>query len=133
MRINTFWNLLGTFGVALAGGLLGASLLSPQAPEAGPVAISGANNAIVGTYGVGGVLTASGNLWQYRPDKKGWVTLDESFKLEDEATSVQPLPVPTERIAHIETFGFLVDRDNTCWLYDIEAKAWKNIGAPPLK
>lgn len=132
MKTNTLWNLLGTFVVALIGGLLGASLMSPSAPEAGPIPPT-VKSGIVATYGVGGVVTASGAFWQYRPDKDGWVSLDESFALESETTKIAPLPVPMAQVAHIETFGFLVDRDDNCWLYNIEGQKWQNIGKPPLK
>ena len=84
------------------------------------------------TFGVGGVVTSKGELWQYRPDRESWITLDESFALEGQATSVVPLPVPTTNIRIMETFGFLVTQDNECWLYDIDNHVWEPIGKPKL-
>jgi hypothetical protein len=115
---------------AFLGGFAATAFLQPETPAAGMVDPS--NPGIAGTFGVGGVLTAAGDVWQYRPDKDRWVTLDESFALEGQATGVAPLPVPVSRVRHMETFGFLVT-DEACYLYDLDGRAWKNIGMPPMK
>jgi hypothetical protein len=59
------------------------------------------------------------------------VTLDESFALEGQATTVVPLPVPVSRVRHMETFGFLVTQDDQCWLYNIDEHRWESVGTPP--
>jgi hypothetical protein len=97
---------------------------SPAGPERG---------GLVATYGVGGVLTRDGELWQYRPDRSRWLTLDESFGLEGKPTKLVPLPVAAADVKLMETFGFLVTRKDECWLYDLDKNAWSNIGAPPFK
>ena len=119
------------FGLAFLGGLAGSWLFRPELPMAGPVVTDG-KPGVVATFGVGGVMTWEGELWQYRPDKESWVHLDESFGLESQATSIVPLPVKAEDIRHMETFGFLVTRDDTCWLYDFDGQRWKEIGKPPF-
>ncbi len=123
--------LLRTTGIgvlAFLGGVVGSWVTRPSAPQAGPVTEEG---QIAATFGVGGVLTAEGAFWQYRPDKGKWLRLDESFALEGEATAIEPLPVPLEAVRHAETFGFLVTRDDVCWLYNIEEQRWTQIGKPP--
>ncbi len=118
---------------AFVGGLAGSLVLRPEAPSAGTVDLGQGNDrpAVVATFGVGGVLTYEGELWQYRPDKKEWMTLDDSFALEGQATKVVPLPVPVDRIRHMETFGFLVTKDDECWLYNIDQQRWEDVGKPP--
>lgn len=115
---------------AFLGGVAGSMLLRPEAPEAS-VILKQPDVRLVGTFGVGGVVTASGELWQYRPDKSRWVTLDESFALEGQATGVFPLPVPVERIRAMETFGFLITEEEACWLYNLDQRRWEEIGSPP--
>ena len=44
---------------------------------------------------------------------------------------VFPLPLPPANVRIFETFGFLVDSEDRCWLYDIDNKKWVDIGAPP--
>ena len=88
---------------------------------------------VVATFGVGGVLTRDGDLWQYRPDKSRWLTLDESFASEGTSTKLVPLPVPADQIKSMETFGFIVTYSDECWLYDLDQHVWKNIGAPPFQ
>jgi hypothetical protein len=117
---------------AFAGGVLGSWIVRPEAPQAGPV-MTGTRGDLVATFGVGGVVTRQGELWQYRPDKSRWVTLDESFALEGQATGVVPLPVPPERVHHMETFGFLVTDADECWLYNLDQRRWENIGRPPIR
>jgi hypothetical protein len=111
--------------------MAGSALLRPEAPEAGM--IDPQPIGLVGTFGIGGVLTADGEYWQYRPDKERWVTLDESFALEGQATSIAPLPIPVAKIRHMETFGFLIADNNDCWLYDLDNRVWRNIGKPPYR
>ena len=118
------WGLM-----AFAGGMAGSWIGEPTRSEAGMIDLLGGQR-VIGTFGVGGVITEDGGLWQYRPDKGAWLTLDESFALEGQATSVSPLPVPPAQIRHMETFGFLVDTSDRCWLYDIEEKVWNEIGSP---
>ncbi len=119
---------------AFLGGMAGSWFLTPEAPQAGLVDFGsrGDTPGVVATFGVGGVMTWEGELWQYRPDKEKWVTLDESFALEGQATKAVPLPVAAEDIRHMETFGFLVDRDDNCWLYNIDEQRWESVGKPPF-
>ena len=114
---------------AMAGGYWLAP--SPLAARAIPPK-GGDRGGLVATFGVGGILTRDGELWQYRPDRDKWITLDESFGLEGQATKVIPLPVPAEEIKFMETFGFLVTWSDECWLYDLDRQEWKKIGAPPF-
>lgn len=133
-HVKRFWRGALFLTVAFLGGMAGAWLLQPAAPAAGPLEFGGGkvHPGVVGTFGVGGVVTWEGELWQYRPDKKKWVTLDESFALEGQATKVVPLPVPAREIRHMETFGFLVTRSDDCWLYNIDEQRWEEIGKPPF-
>jgi len=117
--------------MAVVGGLVGSWIVRPDVPEAGPL-FGPAASGIAATFGVGGILSADGQLWQYRLDKKKWVKLDESFKLESQNTNIEPLPIPVSEIQHLETFGFIVAEDGTCWLYNIKNQKWEDIGAPPL-
>ena len=130
MRIKGFWRMAAFLAAAFLGGMAGSWMLQPGSPEAGVIELSRSSD-VVGTYGVGGVITGDGQLWQYRPDKSKWITLDESFALEGQGTNAVPLPVPIETIKFMETFGFLVTRDGECWLYDLDQKGWSSIGAPP--
>jgi hypothetical protein len=115
--------------VAFGGGVVGSWITAPDAPQAGWVDTK--NGGIVATFGVGGVAMKDGSLWQYRPDKEKWVPLDESFALEGQGTTVFPLPVAMNQIQHMETFGFLVTRDDQCWLYNIDEHRWESVGTPP--
>ena len=85
---------------------------------------------MVATYGVGGVLKSNGSLYQYRPEKKAWVTIDESFRLDGETRKVLPLPVAATDVARMEGFGFIVTRTGSCWLYNLDTNRWENIGRP---
>jgi hypothetical protein len=114
--------------LAIFGGMLGSALFQPEAPRASTV---NPEQRLVATFGVGGVVTAEGELWQYRPDKDRWLKLDESFALEGQASQIVPLPLPPAEIRIFETFGFFIDQDDKCWLYDIEEKHWAEIGSPP--
>jgi hypothetical protein len=88
------------------------------------------NANIVGVFGVGGVISENGTLWQYHPSEKRWMTIDEAFKLDDRETHILPLPVPADQIRFMESFGFLVTKDGQVWQYDLEQKSWQNIGTP---
>lgn len=133
MRIR-FWSGVGLGAFLALLVVLGGHILNPAAMAARPPATPQvvARGGLVTSYGVGGVLTRDGELWQYRPDQNKWITLDESFALEGNKTRLVPLPVPAEQVKEMETFGFLVTWSDECWLYDLDSQQWKNIGAPPF-
>jgi hypothetical protein len=81
-------------------------------------------------WGVGGVLTKDGTIWQYRPEARRWVTIDQSFTLDGEKRTLLPLPVPASEIESMQGFGFLLTRAGVAWLYDLDENRWKNIGKP---
>jgi hypothetical protein len=85
---------------------------------------------ILGTFGVGGVISESGTLWQYLPDAKRWMTIDEAFRRDGRETHILPLPVPAAQIRYMESWGFLVTKDGKVWHYDLDANRWENIGTP---
>lgn len=119
---------LGLAGLAVAAALSlggGAALDRPAPAEAAAAAPS-----IVATYGVGGVLKSDGNLYQWRPERKQWVTIDESFRLDGETRKILPLPVVATEVVRMEGFGFLVTRGGACWLYNLDSNRWENIGRP---
>ena len=89
-----------------------------------------AGSSVVATYGVGGVLKSNGSLYQWRPEKKTWVTIDESFRLDGETRKVLPLPVAASDVARMEGFGFIVTKSGSCWLYNLDTNKWENIGRP---
>ncbi len=113
-----------TLGAALA--LTGIGRLGQ------PDAATAASKApgILVTYGVGGVLKADGNLYQWRPERKQWVNIDESFRLDGETRKILPLPVVASEVARMEGFGFIVTRGGACWLYNLDSNRWENIGRP---
>jgi hypothetical protein len=86
--------------------------------------------SILGVYGVGGVISESGTLWQYHPGEKRWMTIDEAFKIDKRETHILPLPVPAAQIRFMESFGFLVTKDGHVWQYDLEQNRWQDIGTP---
>jgi hypothetical protein len=129
MQAKQFWRGAAFLAAAFVGGMVGSWALHPDLPEASE--IHSGKGRVAGTFGVGGVLTTDGKLWQDRPDKTRWVTLDESFALEEQGTSAYPLPVPMESIRFMETFGFLVTQEDECWLYDVDQQRWKSVGTPP--
>lgn len=131
MTRSSFARGAAFLAVAFLGGIVGSWVGRPGSTAASPVMTEFSRGSIIGTFGVGGVLTREGKFWQYRPDKKKWLTLDESFALEGQGTSVVPLPVTISQIRHMETFGFLVTASDQCWLYDVEQKLWVDIGQPP--
>ena len=119
---------LGLAGLAVAAALSlgGGAALDRLAPaEAAAAAPS-----IVATYGVGGVLKSDGNQYQWRPERKQWVTIDESFPLDGETRKILPLPVVATEVIRMEGFGFLVTRGGACWLYNLDSNRWENIGRP---
>jgi hypothetical protein len=107
-----------------------AALFWAPGPENGAVAIAAPKGSVVLAWGVGGVLTDDGTLWQFRPESRRWVTVDQSFALDGERRKVLPLPVPAGEIAHMEGFGFLITKSGSAWLYNLDSDAWENIGAP---
>ena len=119
--------------LALAGLALVAALTlsgGAGADRPAPAAAAAAGPSIVATYGVGGVLKSDGKLYQWRPERKQWVTIDESFRLDGETRKVLPLPVVVTEVVRMEGFGFIVTRGGTCWLYDLDTNRWENIGRP---
>ena len=110
-----------TIGLAAAWALHAAS---PAQAAPGP------GGAVVATYGVGGLLKSNGTLYQWRPERKQWVTIDESFKLDGETRHVLPLPVAAADVARMEGFGFIVTHSGNCWLYNLDTNRWENIGKP---
>jgi hypothetical protein len=85
---------------------------------------------VVGVYGVGGVIGEDGTLWQYMPDRKKWLDIDEAFRSEGQEKQILPLPVRAEEIQFMESWGFLVTREGVCWHYDLQANRWENVGSP---
>ena len=118
---------LGLAGFALVAALTLAGSIPGERPAPAEAA---AGSSIVATYGVGGVLKSDGNLYQWRPERKQWVTIDESFRLDGETRKILPLPVVATEVARMEGFGFLVTRGGTCWLYNLDSNRWENIGRP---
>lgn len=100
-----------------------------QGRSAARTAARPAGNVLI-AWGVGGVLTEEGTLWQYRPESKRWVTIDQSFALDGERRKVLPLPVAARAIESMQGFGFLVTRGGSAWLYNLDLNRWENIGRP---
>ena len=87
---------------------------------------------IVLTFGVGGVLTDDGTLWQYRPDLDTWLTMDDAYRMEGhENIRTMPLPVNVSEIRDMASWGFIVTTSGDLWLYDIDADRWKMLANPP--
>ncbi len=117
--------------LALAGlALVVAFTLSGGAGAGRSAEAASTGSAIVATYGVGGVLKSDGKLYQWRPERRQWVTIDESFRLDGETRKVLPLPVVVSEVVRMEGFGFIVTRGGTCWLYNLDSNTWENIGRP---
>lgn len=117
--------------LALAGLALVVAFALPGGAGAGRSAeAASTGTAIVATYGVGGVLKSDGRLYQWRPERKQWVTIDESFRLDGETRKVLPLPVVVTEVVRMEGFGFIVTRGGSCWLYNLDSNTWENIGRP---
>lgn len=102
----------------------------PAAFLDGSKAMASPKGEILLVWGVGGVLTDDGTLWQFRPESRRWVTVDQSFALDGERRKVLPLPVPAGEVAHMRGFGFLVTKGGSAWLYNLDSDTWENIGAP---
>ena len=120
---KSWWGAIGfALVVALAAAGLGGGRSSSDAATGSP--------SIVATYGVGGVLKSDGNLYQWRPEKKRWVSIDESFRIDGESRAVLPLPVAPTDVARMEGFGFIVTKSGVCWLYNLDSNRWENIGRP---
>lgn len=85
---------------------------------------------ILKVFGLGGVMTADGTIWQYRPDKNEWLTIDDAFRAQGKETRILPLPVRPEEVREMATWGFLVTTAGDCWLYDIDRNRWQQL-APP--
>jgi hypothetical protein len=85
---------------------------------------------VVLAYSVGGVLTADGNLWQYRPDQERWLLVDEAFRQEGRETHILPLPVAADDIRQMESFGFIVTKAGDTWLYEVEPDKWRKLTVP---
>jgi len=107
-----------------------AALFVPSGPTDTGEALAGPKGDIVLIWGVGGVLTDDGTLWQFRPESRRWVTVDQSFALDGERRQVLPLPVSAGEIADMRGFGFIVTKGGSAWLYNLDENAWENIGAP---
>jgi len=114
--------LLAIFAV-----VIGLAVLAGRGQTARAAAPSG---NILMAWGVGGVLTDDGNLWQYRPESRKWVTVDQSFSLDGERRKVLPLPVAAQDIAQMQGFGFLITKAGVCWIYNLDENHWERIGAP---
>lgn len=106
---------------AVVAWVLWPSASIPQAPGSGEVVMA---------FGVGGVLTRDGALWQYRLDTRDWVTIDQAFEDQGQDTHILPLPVRVSEISSMESFGFIITRGGDCWLYDLEEDKWENVGRP---
>lgn len=110
--------------------ILGSLMLAARANMSAAQPSQG-RGEIVLTCAPGTVLTKDGTIWVYRPDRKEWLTIDQSFAESDgRKTKVLPLPVPADNIADMASFGFIVTRSGSCWLYDLEKDQWRDVGAP---
>jgi hypothetical protein len=130
MRLSK--SLFGRLSLAIAVTLIAlvASLSGHSGvPGVDPAEASPSGNIVL-IWGVGGVLTGDGKLWQYRPESRHWVTVDQSFALDGERRKVLPLPVPPGQIEAMQGFGFIVTKAGSSWLYNLDSDKWENIGAP---
>ena len=107
-----------------AGAILLGAVANPSAGQ------PGAGSTVVRIIGVGGVMTADGVIWQFRPDRAIWQTIDQSFHDQGKETHVLPLPVPAESIQDMVTFGFLLTKSGDCWLYDLNKDKWQKLPPP---
>jgi hypothetical protein len=115
--------------LVLAACVLLSLLITSRAGASG----SGTPGQILKLFGVGGVLTSDGTLWEYRPDLGRWITIDAAFKDQGRDTHVLPLPVAAGSIREIVTFGFLLTDQGECWLYDLEKDKWEKLPSPPSR
>ena len=123
MRIKNTARWAGALALALSIGFVTGVAQEPNGPR------------IVGVYGVGGVISDDGILWQYMPEERRWMTIDEAFEAGGQfagsgKSNVLPLPVPVEEIEHMESWGFLVTQESIAWHYDLRSNRWENIGRP---
>ena len=119
--------------VAAALAVPGMALLGrpdPAKDTGQATAAPASGSSVVATYGVGGVLKSDGNLYQWRPERRQWVSIDESFRIDGEKRNVLPLPVAASEVARMEGFGFIVTRGGTAYLYNLDSNRWENIGRP---
>ena len=127
------WLPVGLGGVAI---WLILGMLAQPDDAAGLVGASWAGKtdtkpaAVLLTYGIGGVLTADGTLWQYRPDIDRWLTIDEAFRKEGQKTHVMPLPVPADQIRDMATFGFILTKSGDLWFYELSSDKWRRLNSP---
>lgn len=105
-------------------------LAVPSSRQGGHTAEAAPKGRVLLAWGVGGVLTDDGTLWQFRPESRRWVTVDQSFALDGERRSVLPIPVPADQVADMQGFGFLVTKEGAAWLYDLDSNKWESLGAP---
>jgi hypothetical protein len=127
------WILAGLFVLALWLGthaLTGPAAAQSRVIPGKSTSAAAPGGRVLMVWGVGGVLTTDGKLWQYRPEKTRWVTIDESFSMDGEQRRVLPLPVAARDVQFMQGFGFLVTRGGTAWLYDLDKNVWRNIGTP---
>ena len=124
MRSKHTFLWIGSLAIALSIGFVSGSAQEADTPR------------VIGVYGVGGVLSDDGILWQYMPEQRRWMTIDEAFAEggqfagSGQESHILPLPVPVEEIAYMESWGFLVTRDSIAWHYDLRSNRWENIGRP---
>ncbi|MFQ5600843.1 MAG: hypothetical protein ACE5G2_09850 [Candidatus Krumholzibacteriia bacterium] len=85
---------------------------------------------IIGVYGLGGIISEDGSLWQWMPDQRKWMTIDEVLGAEGMQTQILPLPVDVHDIRFMETWGFLVTHDGQVWHYSLNEQRWENVGTP---
>ena len=118
------------FAIGLLAIPLSIVLSLPSGPGRGSPAEAAPRGKVLMAWGVGGVLTDDGTLWQFRPESRRWVTVDQSFALDGERRSVLPIPVPADQVANMQGFGFLITKDGSAWLYNLDSNKWDNLGAP---
>ena len=129
-RLRLAAGFLGLLMVFIAGWQLFLALPGKSGGLAWASGTSGPPD-VVCTYGVGGVLTADGTLWQYRPDLDKWLTIDEAFRQEGRETAkVLPLPVPADQIADMATWGFILSKSGDLWLYEMASDSWRHLDPP---
>lgn len=112
--------------IVVAGAAFGLGRATARAQERESMTVNG-------LFGVGGIIVARGDdavLWQYKPDQKKWMTIDEAFKRDGRDTKILPLPVKAQEIRSMESWGFLVTTEGRLWQYDLETNRWQDIGTP---